>query len=391
MKLKISLLIILLATLVSCKEKTIAPTEDCSIDYADSSASHPKASLYQAILNKYTSKGLPGIVLLTKDASGVWVGSSGMADIDKNIPMRPCHVGKVASITKIFMAVLTLKLLEQGVFSLDDKISKWIPSSSVEQIQNADKFTISDLLQHRTGVFDVITDNGFYLAVLNNPPKKWTQEELIKFVYGKAPVFEYGTKTGYSNTNFLLLSMVIDKATGQSHADLLRQLLMAPLGLNHSYYYYQEELPSKGVAQGYFDLYNNESIANLSSYNTGSGNGYTGLYSTAHDLYIFIDALFVKQTLLSPASLNQMLTFDGTEENDRFLGYGVQKDLFSKVPDEYGIGHRGRDLAYSADMFYFPNQDKTMIILMNYGTDAESNLREVYNDFRKEVAEGLLH
>jgi D-alanyl-D-alanine carboxypeptidase len=391
MKKNFYLLILMLTGIVSCKEKAISPTEDCSIDYTDSSAVHPKAQVFQNVLDKYVSKGLPGITLLIKDNNGVWTGASGKADIDKSINMRPCHVAKVASITKIFMGVLTMKLVEQGVFNLDDKISHWISSSAIEKIQNADKFTIGDLLQHRTGVFDVITSSGFYLAVLNNPPKKWTQEELLKFAYNQSPDFEYGTKTGYSNTNFLLLSMVIDKATGQSHADLLRQQVMDPLGLNHSYYYYQEELPAKGVAQGYFDLYNNETIANLSSYNTGSGNGYTGLYSTVHDLYLFIDALFVKQTLVSSASLNQMLSFDPSVEYDRQLGYGVQKDLFYNVPGEYGLGHRGRDLAYSADMFYFPVHDKTMIVIMNYGTDAESGLQQVYTECRKEIVEALLN
>jgi D-alanyl-D-alanine carboxypeptidase len=110
-----------------------------------------------------------------------------------------------------------------------------------------------------------------------------------------------------------------------------------------------------------------------------------------HDLYLFIDALFVKQTLVSSASLNQMLSFDPSVEYDRQLGYGVQKDLFYNVPGEYGLGHRGRDLAYSADMFYFPVHDKTMIVIMNYGTDAESGLQQVYTECRKEIVEALLN
>ncbi|HVD97964.1 MAG TPA: serine hydrolase [Cytophagaceae bacterium] len=375
----------------SCKDKTIKPTEDCSINYVDSSAAHPKAAQFQGLLDKYTSKGLPGIVLLAKDENGVWIGSSGVADIDKHIAMQKCHVGKVASINKIYMAVLTMKLVEQGVFTLDDKISKWIPSSILDKIEDADKFTIGDLLQHRTGVYDLITDNGFYLAVLNNPPKKWKQEELLHYVYNKDPMFAYGTKTGYSNTNFCLLSLVIDNATGRPHAELLREQVLAPLGLTHSYYYYAEALPAHGVAQGYFDLYNNHKIANLSEYNTGSGNGYTGLYSDVHDLLTFSNALFVQQTLVAPSSLTQMLTFDPYVEYDRQLGYGVQKDLFGGADGEYGIGHRGRDLAYSADMFYFPNQDKTMILLVNYGTDADSYLQYVFNDCRMDVKQALLH
>jgi D-alanyl-D-alanine carboxypeptidase len=384
------ILLLFSACVFSCKEN-IRPTNDCSLSYADSSAQHPKAMRFQSVLDKYTGKGLPGIILLTKDNNGVWVGASGKADIAKNIPMRPCHVAKVASITKIFMGVLTMKLVEQGQFSLSDKISNWIPSSIIKKVHNADKTTIGDLLHHSSGIYDIISDNGFYLAVLNNPEKKWKQEELLKYVYGKPADFDYGTKTGYSNTNFLLLSMVIDMATGKGHGDLLRQEVMGTLGLTNSFYYYAEPIPAHGVAQGYFDLYNNETIVNLSNYNTGSGNGYTGLYSNVHDLLTFSDALFVNKTLISNASLNQMLTFDPAVEYDRQLGYAVQRDLFMGVPGEYGIGHRGRDLAYSADMFYFPNQDKTMIIILNYGTDAESSLKEVYAECRNEIVDALLH
>jgi D-alanyl-D-alanine carboxypeptidase len=385
----LTFLIFLTLLYPSCRKKEVGPTDACISTFADSSALHPKKATFQGILDKYTKLGIPGISILVRDASGTWAGASGKADIDKGINMQVCHVSKVASITKIFMGSLTMKLVEEGIFGLDDKISKWIEADVLDKIKNADQCSIRDLLGHTSGIYDVISDNGFYLAVLNNPAKKWKPEELLKFVNDKEAAFAYGSKASYSNTNFLLLGMLIDKATGRSHADLLKEKIIAPLGLSNTYYYYHDALPD--VAQGYYDLYNNSTIVNLSNYNTGSGNGYTGLYTNVYDMHRFLHALYVDKTILQQSSLDEMLTFNSFIESDRQLGLATQKDLFNHVADEYGIGHRGRDLAYSADLFYFPNQDKSMAIIVNYGTDGNSKLRQTFYDFRLELVDALLH
>lgn len=375
----------------SCKRKeSITPTDVCTYTPA---AAHTKGPAFQAIIDRYTQKGLPGIVLLVKDAEGTWYGASGQADIAKEIPMQPCHVNKVASLTKIFMGALTFKLVEEGKIDLDKKISEYLSAKDLKDIANADKVTVRQLLKHTTGIFDVITDNSFYLSVLNDPPAFRDQYDILKFVRGKAAAFEAGTEEGYSNTNTLLLSMVIDKATGVSHAQLLREKIIAPLGLQHSFYYYHDALPAHGVAQGYYDLFNNGTIANVSSYNTGSGNGYTGLYTNVFDLLKFSEALFEDKTLVSQYSLDQMLTFDMPLETgaDRLLGAGAMKDFIQRAdPSEYAWGHRGRDLGYSADMFYFPMKGQTMVLIVNYGTDGESALRPAFYELRKAIVDKMM-
>ncbi len=375
----------------SCKRKeSITPTDVCTYTPA---AAHTKGAAFQNIMDEYTQKGLPGIVLLIKDAEGTWYGASGKADIAKGIPMQPCHVNKVASLTKIFMGALTFKLAEEGRIDLDKKVSAYLPEKDLKDIANADKVTVRQLLKHTTGIFDVITDNSFYLSVLNDPPAFRDQYDILKFVRGKAPAFEAGTQEGYSNTNTLLLSMVIDKATGRSHAALLREKIIEPLGLQQSFYYYHDALPVQGVAQGYYDLFNNGTIANVSSYNTGSGNGYTGLYTNVFDLLKFSEALFENKTLVSRNSLDQMLTFDMPLEAgaDRLLGAGTMKDFIRRAdPSEYAWGHRGRDLGYSADMFYFPEKGQTMVLIVNYGTDGESALRPAFYDLRKAIVDKMM-
>lgn len=386
-------LVILFVSIVSlsaCQKKTIEESHNCS--NADYSA-HPKAAAFQAVRNDYANKGLPGITLLVKDENGTWAGASGYADLKEQIKMQPCHIGKVASLTKIVVATLAFQLVEEGKLDLDKKVNEYLDGDVLKDIANADLVTVRQLLNHQTGIFDVITDNGFYLSVLNNPSYHRNQLDVLNFVRGKSASFAPGMGPGYSNTNTLLVSMIIDKIGGKPHQTLLHDKILDPLQLDDTYYYYHDPLPKGKVAQGYYDLYNNGQLENLSSYNTGSGNGYTGLYSNVFDLAKFLDALFINKTLVSQSSLDQMLTFNTIleEGSERFLGQGTMKDFVLRSnADEYGIGHRGRDLAYSADMFYFPEKGQLFVLEVNYGTDGDSRLRPTFYALRKEIVDAMM-
>lgn len=387
---KILLLTALLTLLLpfNCRKADIGHTTDCS--FTPSSA-HPKSAVYQAVLDEYVAKGLPGISLLIRDNHGLWVGSAGKADIGKNIGMNPCTISKACSITKTFIGALTLKLVEQGKFGLDDPVAQWVPAEVSDKVKNVRESTVRMLLNHTSGIAEVIEDQSFYLAVLNEPDRKWKPDELIRFVYGDEPMFAPGTDVDYSNTNFLLLAMIIEAATGQDHAQLLRREIIEPLNLHNTFYYWHDPLPDN-TAQGYFDLYNNGTILNVTNYNTGSGNGYGGLYSNVYDLQTFIEALVRDKTVLRPESLAQMQTLtDSVEGSSRRNGLGIIQDFFGRgKPDEWAWGHRGRDLGYTADMDWFPNQDYTMIYFVNYGTDAKSELRQTFYDFRTAIVDALM-
>ncbi|MBX7204347.1 MAG: beta-lactamase family protein [Bacteroidia bacterium] len=381
-------LFLFLMVLAACKKDLVSGSSVCTSLVADSSANHPKAAALQMLLNEYVKQGLPGIALLIHDSNGTFTGSAGKADIAKGVNFEPCHVSKAASITKLFMGVLALKLVEEGKLELDKPIKEYLPSKYISAIHNADKATVRQLMNHSAGIYDVIKDQGFYLAVLNNPNKHWTQDELLEFVYNKPAQFACGTKAQYSNTNTLLMSLVIEYATGRKHYDLLHEKVIWPLGLTNTYYHYHDALPST-TAQGYFDLYNNHSIVNVSNYITGSGNGYGGLHSNVFDLYTFLDALLVKKTLLQPATLQQMKTFAFHDENTGY-GLGMLEKFGIKGPGNTGIGHTGRDLGYSADLFYFEKNGTIMCFLINYGTDGQSNLREVFRNFESSLVDIVL-
>jgi len=384
------LFIILLISLISCETASVGPTESCTNTKSFDNNSHPKNVLLTSMIEDYVKKGIPGLSVLIRDHNGLWAYAYGKADIENKINFSVCTISKTGSITKIFIGLVVLQMAEEGKLMLDDPAEKYLDNDIVNHVENLKGSTIRMLMNHSTGIYDLISDTEFYLEVLNNPDKHWTQEELIKKVYHKKANFKQGEKHAYSNTNTLLLSMIIDKVAGRSHALEIRQRILEPLGLSNTYYFWHDPLPST-TAQGYYDLYNNGTIINVTNYHTGSGNGYTGIYSNLFDLQIYAEMLFKDKVLLSENYMQEMLTFHKAEGESSEYGLCCFKEFADrKNPDEYALGHRGGDLGYAAELLYFPVKDITFIMMMNYGTNGTSAVGDYYQELRLKLIDLIL-
>jgi D-alanyl-D-alanine carboxypeptidase len=287
------------------------------------------------------------------------------------------------------LGTVALQLVEEGEFSLDDRLNEHIPFGRLEGIGNAPQTRVRQLMNHRSGIYDVVSDQNFYLSILDQPDKEWSSEEILDHARNGDPYFGQGGGERYSNTNFTLLSLVMEKATGKEHQALLRQRIFRPLGMDETYYDPHEELPEH-TAHGYYDLHNDGSIVDLTPYSTGNGNGYTGVYSTVGDLRSFIEALYRDETLLGDSTLQRMLTFRGEERDGKKFGLACYKDFLGQGTMEYAYGHRGRNLAYSAGAYYFPEKDITLTLLVNYGTNGESHLKPTFRAFRQELVDVVM-
>ena len=387
------LVMVIMIVSQSCKKADVdGPVQlNCLLENDPVYKENPKSAEFQSLIENYVKQGLPGIILLVKDDNGFYIGSAGMADIKKGITLQSCHISKICSITKMELGVAIMRLQEKGMLSLDDPIRNYISADILDKIENCDQpLTIRNLMNHTSGIYEVIEDPGFYLQVLNDPGRHWITDDLLKYVYNKDAMFEFNPDytAGYCNTNYTLLSMIVEEATNKSHSQVLHEEVIDALGMTNTYYTWHDPLPDNEVAQGYYDLYNNGTLMNLTNWNTGNGNGYGGMYSTVWDMYLLSDALFVKKTLLTQESLDQMLVFNPTVESRKLLGVACFKD-FIDIGDpekDYAWGHRGRDLNYSADLFYFPEHNAIMSMIVNYGTDGDSPLRPVFMEMRDDVA-----
>jgi len=396
----IAFILILSFLIVSCRKAIIPSTGfgTSPIPWLDSSSNHPRHAAYSKLITKYNKLGLPGIALLINDQYGTWIGAAGKADIKENIDFAPCQVSKVASITKLLIGTLVFKMMEDSVHTnigykdLNTRISHWLPEAILKKVPNGSLATLGQLMNHESGIPEVAEENDFYLAVLNNPNKLWKQEELLEFVDGTAGVFNPGDTAIYSNTNTLLVAMILDKISGKSHASLLREKIIEPYGLVNTFYHPYDPLPAY-VAQGYYDLYRKHTLINVSNFMTGNGAGYNGVYSNVVDLYHFLDALLIHKSILTESSLDLMMRTGKSDGSNRY-GYGIMRKFIEREPNA-GWGHSGRDLGYTANLFYFPpvngRQAVSHSFLINYGTDADSFLKETFRQFQAELLDLTLN
>ncbi len=382
---------IILITILACEKNEILPESsyDCAFSFPDSSSIHPNAAIYQDILDRNRSAGIVGASLMIKDRDGVWVGASGKADIASGVDVQPCSKFLIASISKSFTAAVIFNLIDEGVLSLDDPVTKWISRSVTDKLENANKSTIRHLLSHKSGIPDYYTLQ-FELDRINNPDNGWTQEEVLEYAYGKKATDPVGKTYYYSNTNYLLLGMIIENASGLSLEEAYRQKLFEPMGLTSAYYNTSRPIP-EDLVKGYVDVYGNGQYVESEflykdELNTADG----GIASNAYDLGMFFEKL-LKGEIISPQSLDQMTDYEDLPSGwiDEDFGH-FQNGLgleHNQTPYGNSTGHTGGIDGFLSIAQYFPEHDATFVLLVNSGSYENSQRLNIYRECLKVMFE----
>jgi D-alanyl-D-alanine carboxypeptidase len=386
--------ILIFFVLFSCRKAELNEpvSSDCSLSFADSSANNPKNSIYQALLDKYVKKGLPGLVILIRTpAEGLWIGASGYARIEDKTQMKKCNIVYSASIGKTFCAVAIMKLVDEGRLNLGDKIDLYLPEDICDKIPNSGIANVEDLLGHRSGIpnFD---DNPQFIADVLNNPFSITTDDLIEYEYGKSALFQPGAGYEYSSTGYELLARIIDEVTGENHSKYYTSHIFQPLGLNNTFYKNETGFPRPdGLLNCYFERLGDGKIENVSDINnhlTQAFTGSDGIMASVLDYSLFIEAL-MNGDLVSSESLQQMTTWHDTYPSKPETKYGL--GLY-RVDTRYGykVGHDGDAMGAGTDMFYFPEHDITIITATNLGTFLDTDLSLMYNkDFQDELMDAV--
>ncbi len=196
----------------------------------------------------------------------------------------------IGSVTKTYIATLVMQLEDEGILSINDSLYHWLPS-----YPNIDStITIKQLLKHESGIYN-LTDNPLFFEVLNqNPLYVWQDEEIILKLVDK-PLFKPGETYSYSNTNYILLGMILKKATHKSISTLLSERILIPLNLNHTFLAIEDSLEDN-IAHGWFDVDGDSKLDDFTEFwqpNAFYSALWTAgaMYSTAEETAVFMKAL----------------------------------------------------------------------------------------------------
>lgn len=301
-------------------------------------------------LENSLSRGFDGIIVYVDQRGDTAHYTAGWKNRENKVPADPYSLFKIASISKLYIAAASAKLVNNDSLSLEKTLAEYIPDL-VGRIENAETITLRMLLQHRSGIPDFIDHPDFPWG---EPPM--STRETLELVFDNPADFEPDKRNKYSNTNYLLIGEIIDSTLGYSHHEYIRREILLPLEL-YDTYSLLSEVNLDDVMSGYFVGYDLDIKQN--DYIIPGG----AMVATAQDVGVFLRALI-----------------DGTLFNDE------EQVIYSSV---YNYEHTGELPGYQSIARYHKDIDAVVIQFINTSggnswSKAESVYRRIIRILEKE-------
>lgn len=296
--------------------------------------------------------GVPGVVVgLWRPGQADYVRSFGVADTATGAPMSEYMNFRIGSETKTFTVTALLQLVDDCLVGLDDPISKY-----VDGVRDGEHITLRQLAEMRSGLVSYSEDPDFATALLSNPERQWTPWELLPYGMKHLNKFPPGAAFDYSNSNLVLLGLVVEKVTGRSLADVIRDRVLRPSHLHRTLFPFGAEFPSPHP-HGYTNQTLTGETVDATDWNPSWGWAAGAMISNLRDLRVWAKDL-ATGTLLSPATQAERLKTLPTGFPGTAYGLGIF--------DSNGwIGHNGSLPGYESVTVYLPEEDATLVVLLN--------------------------
>lgn len=324
-------------------------------------------TILKSSFNNLSIAGLSAAVI-TKE--GTWKAVQGISSFADSLNTQ--MVFGMGSISKSIAAATILKLEEEGVLTIEDELNKWV--GNYNNIDSS--ITIRQLLNHTSGIYNM-TDNTELLSLVNsNSDSIWAPETVLDN-YIKEPYFAKGEGFHYSNTNYVLIGMIIESATGKKYHEIARSKVLAPAGLD-SIYLKPFEPFEFDMAHLWADVLGNGNSIDVNALGFSLNSLFSvawaagGFVSQTEDVALWMKKL-AKKEVLSTKSQNELL--DGIDRgSNAYYGLGI---VYFIDPDDnsiQAIGHNG-NIGYTSVAYYFPKFDVSISIQCN-DTSIPTNVQE---------------
>jgi D-alanyl-D-alanine carboxypeptidase len=337
---------------------------------------HPIAQRLDGAINQaMTAAKVPGAIVGVWGPDGTYVRSFGVADKATGAPMKTDFYSRIGSETKTFTVTGVLQLADQGKVGLDDPIAKYING-----VPQGDKITLRQLARMQSGLFNYSASPAFQQAMFADPRHPFTPQELLNFAFAQPNQFPPGEAFEYCNTNTILLGLVVEKVSGQSLPDYIRDHILTPLNMSDTSFPTTNAFPEPH-AQGYTEQTADGKETTATNWDPSWGWAAGAMISTLDDLHIWAPALATGK-LLTPEMQAQRLQTVGSPGMPPQDGYGL--GIFNLGG---WIGHNGSLPGYQTVAVYLPQRQTTMVILIN--TDIEQQGKEPGTTLATAITKGL--
>ena len=350
----------LATTLVGLGSATARRAEDVTPETAAAEQFSPEQqlALTDIVLSALTETSTPGaLVGVWYPGQGDWTIAAGIGDLETAAPMRLDDHVRIASITKTFVATVVLQLVDEGMLSLDDRLEPFITG-----IPNGDEITIRQLLNMTAGIYSYINDPVIAVDYDRDPLLPFIPEQAVAIVraHGEAD-FPPGTRSQYSDTNYILLGLIIEQVTGRSVAAEIAERIIVPLGLTQTSFAATPEMPDP-YAHGYAVDHVGAPLRDVTRSNPDVAWAAGAMISTMDDLRVWVDAL-VAGSLLSPSLQAERLAIEEWRSEPVRVGYGLGILEIGGL-----LGHNGGIMGYGSWMMRDPETGATLVVVTNQGS-----------------------
>ena len=338
----VALFAILMMGLMGCGELAAQPGER-------------DAKLTETIPKAMQQASVPGaIVGIWQDSAAPYVRAFGVRDTATGEPMATDLYMRIGSLTKSFTTTAILQLVDRGKLGLDDPISKYVPG-----VPNGEAITIRQLAAMRSGLFSYSDVTNPMLP--SEPRRQWTPEEVLEIAFRHPPLFPPDAEFDYSNTNTVLLGLVIEKVSGQSLGAYIEEHITRPENLEHTTFPADAALPSPH-AHGYLKTPEGK-VVDSTDWNPSWGWAAGQMVSRVDDLHIWARDVAIGK-LLSPATQREREKFQLAPSEGEGSLYGLGLEY-----QNGWIGHNGNISGYQTYAYHLPSQRTTIVVLVNSNTD----------------------
>jgi len=284
----------------------------------------------------------------------------GKANVQDDTPLSTDTILSIGSVTKQFTAAAVLMLRDEGKLSLDDEITKWLPDFDTR----GNKVTLRHMLDHTSGITN-LTEMAEVRALRPLGNTNVTLHDLYGVLRSNPFMFPTGSLQAYSNTNFWLLGLVIEKASGMKYGDYIQKRIFEPLGMKRSLHCAQNPDTTPRRAYGHMIRNGNmrriPEILHTATYAAGA------LCSTAEDMATWLKALHGGK-LLRPNTYKEMITPAKLNDGTR-LRYSMGLSVGEDSRGLKYIGHNGGGFGYSAEARWYPEARLAVVVLTNSEPD----------------------
>jgi len=314
----------------------------------------------QKDVDALVAAGAPGAILLVRAGNRTVRVTAGLGNVARKTPMRPNDHFKIASLTKSYTATVVLQLVGEGKLALGDSVERRLPGL----VPNGNKITIRQLLNHTSGLADFETNPRYLKPYLSgNFGYYWAPRQLVKMGVSQKPLFAPGTRYSYSNTNYVVAQLIVEKVTGKSIGAELKRRIFQPLHLDNTTYPTKPGLPSP-YAHGY-KLLGKPPAVDVTGLSPSLAPGSGAIISTALDVADFYRAL-LSGKLLKPEQMTAMKTVVSLRTgkivaSGAGYGLGIGRPPFSCV----GWSHGGELAGYEVFAISSADGRRQTVLMMN--------------------------